>query len=72
MFNNSVFKKVYDEAYDVEIMLCHKPEGEAQEDLERRYKIVVMELLPVICGRVRACFFLLAVILGLLLSGIFK
>lgn len=69
-FNNLPFKQIYDDAYDLEIMLRQQAEDEGEDDLERRYKIIVLSLLPVICDRVRAIFFALAFVLGFVFSRI--
>lgn len=71
-FNNLPFKQIYDDAYDLEIMLRQQAEDEGEDGLERRYKIIVLSLLPVICDRVRAIFFALAFVLGFTLAVIVK
>ena len=71
-FNNLPFKQIYDDAYDLEIMLRQQAEDEGEDDLERRYKIIVLSLLPVICDRVRAIFFAFALVLGFTLAVVVK
>lgn len=69
---NLFFKELYDECDDLAFKLRHEPDREAEENLERRYKIVVMTLLPIICSRVRAIFFTLSSMLTIFAIILFK
>lgn len=62
------FKELYDECGDIEFILRYYPEDESEESLERRYKIVMMTALPILISRVRAIFFLLAFLAGVMLT----
>ncbi len=65
-------KEIENECYDLAKMLSYETEEETQKDLERRYKIVVMILLPRLFGLVRALFFLLSPLAGFFLALLLK
>lgn len=65
---DNFFKELYDECGDIEFILRYYPEDESEESLERRYKIVMMTALPILLSRVRAIFFLLTFLTGVLLA----
>lgn len=65
-------KEIEKECNDLAVMFSRETEKEAKEDLERRYKIIVMLLLPRLFGLVRALFFLLSPIAGFFLLLVIK
>ena len=65
-------KEIENECYDLAVMFSRETEEKTKEDLERRYKIIVMLLLPRLFGLVRALFFLLSPIAGFFLLLVFK
>lgn len=69
---NSFFKKLYDECDDIHFEFSYDAQDEAQNDLEHRYKIIVVTILPILLSRVRAIFFTLAFLVGLLLLRFFQ
>ncbi len=71
ILGNRIYKEIYDKAAYLEVVFSEQAEGESQEALENRYKVIVLFLLPVICSRVRAIFFLLTAQLGILLALLF-
>ena len=68
---DSFFNKLYDEAGDIEFSLRNDADDVSDESLEKRYKIVVLTILPILLSRVRAIFFILAFLAGGLLARIF-
>lgn len=65
------FNKLYDEASDIEFSLRYDADDVSKESLEKRYKIVVLTILPILLSRVRAIFFLLAFLIGILMARSF-
>ena len=60
-------KQMINECYDLAVMLCKQSDQETEEDIERRYKIIVMMILPRLFGLMRALLFLLSPLAGFFL-----
>ena len=65
-------KEIEKECDKLAVMLSDKSDEETQQDLERRYKIIVMTILPRLFGLTRLLLFLLSPIAGFFLLLAFK
>lgn len=70
------FDEIYNECSDIKFILSNYADDEGYESLERRYKIVVMTILPILLSRVRTILFLFCFpagfFLGMLAAAIFS
>ena len=65
---NNFFEEIYDECGDIKFGFGHYSDDVSNEELERRYKIIMMTILPILLSRVRSIFFATAIIVGFLLG----
>ena len=65
---SNFLKELYEEASDIKFRLCYNADEVSEKSLEKRYKIVVMTILPILLSLVRSIFFMLSGIVGFLLG----
>ena len=65
---SNFLEELYEEASDIKFRLRYNADEVSEKSLEKRYKIVVMTILPILLSLVRSIFFVLAGIVGFLLG----
>lgn len=65
---SNFLKELYEEASDIKFRLRYNADEVSEKSLEKRYKIVVMTILPILLSLVRSIFFVLSGIVGFLLG----
>ena len=71
MFERSSVKKFYDECDALKAILEYRPEDYPEDYLERRYKIVVTAILPILLLRTNLILFSTNLLLGLAFAYMF-